>query len=138
MFVPGSEDFVRVFPDFFTETSVVLRSLADNAVTFLRGRRIKYRHPRADDPGFLRRDLLQCIPEVLHMVISNGCDHAHFRRFHRAGRIQAAAQSGLQYGVVHICIPESAQRHPQQEFKKRGVQKPGCFHPADRIQRGFK
>ena len=138
MFVLCSKDFVRVFPDFFTETPVVPGCLPDNAVAFLRRGGIENGHARPDDPGFLRRDLLQRIPEILHMVIPDGCDHAYFRRLYRAGGIQAAAQTGLQYGIIHRCIPEGAQRHPQQKFKKRGVLQSGCFHPADCLQRRFE
>ena len=131
MFVLYSENFVRVFPDFFTEAPVFLRCLFNDSVAFLRGCGIKNRHTGPDDPGFLRCDLRKRVSEILHVVIADGSDHADKGRLYRTGSIQPAAQACLENCVFHACFPESTQCHSQKKFKEGRMGKSAFFHSPD-------
>ena len=128
MFVPDSQDFVRIFPDFFTETPAFFRGPRDHAVAFLRGLRVEHRDAGTDDPSLLPGDLPQRMPQVFHVVKTNGRDHAHCRIFHRAGGVKPASQPRLQDRVLCPRFRKCQKRHTQQEFKKCRMGKPFPFH----------
>ena len=74
MFVLNSENFVRIFPDFFTESMKLLRLSPDHLIALFTCLRIEHRHAGFDDPCLLRSDLSDRISQIFHVVHADGGD----------------------------------------------------------------
>ena len=118
MFVFDSKNFVRIFPDFFTGTSLLCCRLFNDSVTFFCTLCIKDRNTGTDDPGFLTGNLLHGIPQIFHVIQSNGSNHTHFRIFCGTGCIQPSAKSCLQDHILCFCLGKCQHSHSEQKFKK--------------------
>ena len=118
MFVFDSKNFVRIFPDFFTGTSLLCCRLFNDSVTFFCTLCIKDRNTGTDDPGFLTGDLLHGIPQIFHVIQSNGSNHTHFRIFCGTGCIQPSSKSCLQDHILCFCLGKCQHSHSEQKFKK--------------------
>ena len=68
MFVPDSENFVRVFPYFFTGCPKFCGPLFDHTVALFRGICIENRHTRLYDPCFFKCNSCKGVTEDRRMV----------------------------------------------------------------------
>ena len=89
-----------------------------------------HRGPAAlEDACLLRRDLLEGVAQVLHVVPSDG-RYAGRDGIHDVGAVQPATKSGLDERDVHVCPREGVQRHRSVHLEERRAELLDVAHPS--------
>ena len=79
-----------------------------------------HRHARLDDARLFPGDLLDGIPQQLHVIQANGRDDAYQGRDYIGG-IQASAQAHLNHHQFHLLRLKNQQRQGGAQLKGRGL-----------------
>ena len=116
-----SQNF-RIFLFYFIIRTAQSLSLLPNHLGCLRIISvIDHRHSRNNDPCLFSCNLCNGIPQILHMVKADGCDHTGNGILHCCCGIQTSSQSGFQHDIIHTCLGKDHHSHKKQHLKIRGM-----------------
>src|SRR5581483_7320482 len=78
-----------------------------------------------EDSALFRRDRGNRIAEIFHVIEADWSNHAQNRR-HYIGRVQPAAEPGLDHGNIDAFLREIEEHHRDGEFEE-GESQPGAI-----------